>query len=105
MPDYELVCVARPTIVDGLVLDWYADPGASGEIVSASRNGVMVWTLLHEVPAAVLAAANEAFEILRDGGPRELAAAMVTYRRRHRRGEIGLLERIPDDERPGATGR
>lgn len=79
-----LVCVAFPTIMDGLVLRWYRSVDAyelGGEAVaSASRSGVMVSGYLHEVPAEVLAKAEEAFEILRDNGPRELAATMATHR-------------------------
>lgn len=77
------VCVAFPTIMDGLVLRWYASVDAyvaGGELASASRNGVLVPIYLHEVPREVLAKAEEAYEILRDGGPRELAAAMATHR-------------------------
>jgi hypothetical protein len=82
----EIVCVAFPTIHDGLVLRWYRSVDAyelDGEpLCSASRNGVMITGYLHKVPAEVLAKAEEAYEILRDNGPRELAAAMATHLRK-----------------------
>lgn len=78
------VCIAYPTIMDGLVLRWYRSVDAyelNGEaFCSASRAGVLIPGYLHQVPAEVLAKAEEAYEILRDGGPRELAAAMATHR-------------------------
>lgn len=79
------ICLAFPTVMDGLVLRWYRDETAAqigDEILSASRNGVLVKGHLHTVPAEALAKANEAFEILRDNGPRQLAAQMATHRRK-----------------------
>jgi hypothetical protein len=85
--DQEMICTVTPTIMDGTVVRWFfagdpmADNPAVQPAVSASRNGVMIGIFLHQVPPAVLAQANEAFEILRDGGPRELVQAMATHRR------------------------
>lgn len=76
------VCVAFPTIMDGLVLRWYASPDAyvnGAEMVSASRNGVRVLTFLHEVPADVLTQAQEAHTLIARGRGDE-AQAMATHR-------------------------
>lgn len=79
----DLVCTVTPTIQDGTVVRWYRSLRAAedrAEVVSASRNGVLVRGFLHEVPAEALAKANEAFEILRRNGPRELVQDMATHR-------------------------
>lgn len=80
----DIVCTVTPTIMDGTVVRWYrsvSDAENRNEMLSASRNGVLVRGYLHEVPAEALARANEAFEILRDKGPRELVQGMATHRR------------------------
>lgn len=97
-----MICIAFPTVMDGLVLRWYRTVDAyelgGDEALSASRNGVLVRCHLHEVPADMMAKAQEAYEILRDKGPRELAAAMATHRPK-RFGSRALvpIEREPAD--------
>ena len=78
----DLICVAFPTIMDGLVLRWYRDHTAyenGSETLSASRNGVMVRCYLHDVPTDVLGAATAAYDLLAAGN-RELPAEMATHR-------------------------
>lgn len=101
MSDSPIIVTVTPTIMDGAVVRWYASVNAAecgDPIASASRAGVLVTGYLHEVPAAVMAQANEAFEILRDrdgrrGAP-ELVYPMATHRKR---GLFGPLERIESD--------
>lgn len=84
-PSTTMVCTVAPTVLSGTVVRWYFPGDMAGRpevepAVSASRNGVRIGTFLHEVPADIMALANEAFEILRDNGPRELVQAMATHR-------------------------
>lgn len=93
----EMICTVTPTIMSGTVVRWYypgtmsAEPGTKAP-VSASRDGVLIGIFLHEVPDEVLAKANEAYEILRDDGPRELVQGMATHRRKGLFGELVPVE-------------
>jgi hypothetical protein len=81
----DLVVTVTPTIMDGTVVRWYRSLAAAeqrAEMLSASGNGVLVRGFLHEVPPEALAQANEAFEILRGNGPRQLVQDMATHRRK-----------------------
>ena len=76
------VCVAFPTIMDGLVLRWYrnlAGYDANVELASASRDHVSVHGQIGDLPPGVLDAANRALELLR-ADHRGQAAAMATHR-------------------------
>lgn len=72
----DLICVPFPTIMDGLVLRWYADHTGfadRAELASASRNKVSVYVPVDELPPGVLDAANEAYALLADGERRDEA--------------------------------
>lgn len=79
----EPICVAYPTIMDGLVLRWWADLDAyvdtdgDRELVSASRNRVSVYAA--GVPQEILDAAERAYELLA-ADRRDEARAMATHR-------------------------
>ena len=67
MSDEKLVVVITPTFMDGPVVRWYRSEAAArhgGEIMSASRNGVLVSGYLHEVPADAIADAQQAYRSL-----------------------------------------
>lgn len=78
-----MICVAFPTIMDGLVLRWwasldtYCDLDADRELVSASRNKVSVYA--SDVPDEIMEAADRAHELLAAGRDDE-ARAMATHR-------------------------
>jgi hypothetical protein len=67
------VVVATPTMMDGLVLRWYRDVGtaerSARELVSASGNGVLLNgdAYLHDIPAAWIADAQRAHEMIEHG--------------------------------------
>lgn len=60
-----MIVTVTPTIMDGQVVRWYRDSLALDDIlsaepvVSASRNGVLIGGYLHQVPADVLALAQD----------------------------------------------
>lgn len=61
------IVTVTPTIQDGAVVRWYASESAveyGREKLSASRNGVIVYGYLHEVPQPWLDAARTAYEQL-----------------------------------------
>lgn len=79
------VVVATPTIMDGLVLRWYrnaevAKYGSDSALLSAARSGVMVngGSYLHDIPAAWLADAQRACEMLQHG-QRDRARELATH--------------------------
>ena len=84
------IVTVTPTVMDGLVVRWYADLDAAQnchEMASASRNGVRIASRmggnLYQTPAAVLDQAIRANEILRRRGePDDEVRAMATHRRR-----------------------
>lgn len=97
---HDPIVTVTPTIQDGIVVRWYDNPNAAvygHELVSASRNGVLVHAYLNEVPADILDRAREAYEILRDGKPPETVYAMATHRSRLLSGD---LEPIVREEAP-----
>lgn len=90
------VVTVTPTILDGTVVRWYLTAAAADrghEAVSASRNGIIVKAYLNEVPPEVIAQAEEAYEILRDNGPRELVQDMATHRRKLGRDGLEPIQR------------
>lgn len=66
-----MIVTVTPTVMDGTVVRWYHDADRLDDLdairpmLSASRNGVMVGTYLHQVPTVLLAAAQDAYETLR----------------------------------------
>lgn len=87
------VVVIFPTIQDGTVVRWYRDEDACLDrawMVSASRNGVLTRTFLHQIPAGVLDAAEAAFYALRANQRADLRH-IATHQRR---GLFAPLERI-----------
>jgi hypothetical protein len=91
-----MIVTATPTIMDGLVIRWYASERAEdrgSEVMSASRNGVRVYSFLHEVPAAHMANAVRAYEYLRADRPgcEDFARSLATHRRS---GMFGPLEPV-----------
>lgn len=88
MADAPVVTVTQ-TIMDGTVVRWYESEATfeyGREMVSASRNGVMVPRYLNAVPDDVLAAARDAWRALskgRDVG--HLATHRITFASRELR--------------------
>lgn len=78
------VVTATHTIMDGLVLRWYASLAAAEyggrECLSASRNGVMIHgnVYLHDLPDEWVEAARRAHELLRAGKDAE-ARKLATH--------------------------
>lgn len=85
-----MVVTVTPTIMDGTVVRWYRsiEPAmadatlavARGELLSASRDGVLVRCYLHEVPDDVLRAAREAYQQLKRDRNADLRH-LATHRR------------------------
>lgn len=79
-----MIVTVTPTIQDGTVVRWYLNESAAElrrEVVSASRNGVLVNGYLHEIPAEVMADAQAAYEALRHDRRAEVAH-LATHRHR-----------------------
>jgi hypothetical protein len=79
-----MICTVSPTVADGYVVRWWrsvehAEYGYP-PVVSASRRGVMVDGLLHEVPDAVMHQARTAWLLL-DRGESDHVRAMATHSR------------------------
>ena len=81
----QAVVIVTPTIMDGTVVRWYRDADAvayGAELLSASRNGVMVLSHLHQIPPAWIDAASRAYQELKAG---RSVAGLATHRlKRHR---------------------
>ena len=93
------VVVATPTIMDGLVLRWYRNTNLAryfdAALVSVSRSGVMLNgnSYLHDIPAAWIADANRAWEMLQHG-QRDRAREFVTHEHgKAFSGEIAEIQR------------
>jgi hypothetical protein len=87
-----MIVIITPTIMDGTVVRWYrpvevtgidAEPTfiAGEELVSASRNGVMVRGYLDQIGDQVLADARQACKALRADRDADLSH-LATHRRR-----------------------
>ncbi len=86
LPPATTVVVEYPTVMDGVVFRWFrsvedAEDSVRNEVMSASRNGVMVpaRTYLGDVPVAWVAAAADACRRLRRSGGAE-PPGLVTHR-------------------------
>lgn len=93
------IATVTPTIQDGTVVRWYRDMASAqsrAELVSASRNGVLIHGYLHEVPSGVLLLAKGAHEVLRAH-----PAADLSHLATHRRRIGGRLDPITTDTRHG----
>lgn len=95
----EYVVIVTATIEDGSVARWYIHEAAAEngyELMSASRNGVLVHTYLHNIPEPLLAAATQAWKTLRadrNANIRHLA----THRHKYLLGrEVEPVPRKPD---------
>ncbi|MGX4657087.1 hypothetical protein ACWCHM_26060 [Micromonospora sp. SCSIO 07396] len=90
-----MIVTVTPTLMDGTVVRWHwgesdaNNPGIE-PIVSASRNGVRVGVYLHQVPADVMAAAQQAYDALSRDHHADLKH-LATHRRR---GLFGPLEPV-----------
>lgn len=74
-----MIVTVNATVMDGTVVRWYRDADDHNEIVSASRNGVLVYCLLHEAEE-ILPAARAAYEMLRADRDADLSH-LATHRR------------------------
>ncbi|MFG1659055.1 hypothetical protein ACGFIY_21235 [Micromonospora chersina] len=89
-----MIVTVTPTIMDGTVVRWYSSEDAveyGREMCSASRNGVRVNGYLTDVPADVLAAAQQAYEALRRDDRTDVGH-LATHRQR---GLFGPYEPVP----------
>jgi len=102
--------VARQTIMDGLVLDWYRSDRsyeAGHWALSASREGVLVGrdTFLHQIPQEQTALADSVYRLLatRTDQNREQARRVATHCDDGSRGLLhGRL--VPIEQTPAVTG-
>lgn len=81
-----MIVIATQTIMDGLVVRWYPSERAAengSESMSVSREGIRVYTHLHEVPDDAMASAKWAHEQLAAGRVREEVRALATHRHRY----------------------
>ncbi len=82
MSDTDLIVIAYPTVMDGLVLRWYRTLAAVDnhrEFMSVSRNGCEIYCSASDVPPSAAAVAANALELLR-WGKVEDARALATHR-------------------------
>ena len=89
------VVIVTPTILDGTVVRWYEDVEAvkyGGEVLSASRNGVMVFGYLTRIPAAWITDATGAWEKLAADRDADVSG-LATHRTRFGRGEVEPIDR------------
>lgn len=90
------VVIVTPTIIDGTVVHWYRTVEAveyrNSEVLSASRNGVLVGsgTYLHTIPKPWLEAAEQAHEDLKAGRDMSRLATHITQF--GRRGDVEPIE-------------
>jgi hypothetical protein len=79
----DMVITATPTVQDGYVVRWYRNLGTAtrgSELVSASRNAVMILVPLHHVPVDLVAMATETRWLLRRDDV-EAVKRLATHRR------------------------
>jgi hypothetical protein len=79
------VITVTPTIMSGTVVRWYSGLAAAEngrEVLSASRDGVMVLDYLTDVPAAWVDAALQAFQAMR-ADRRVNLMHLATHRHKH----------------------
>ena len=89
------VVVVDHTVMDGQVVRWYRteQQAANGrEVMSASRNGVLVNGFMHEIPAALRGIADDLYRALAKGFDARHAA---THERQLRGGTLRKIERTP----------
>lgn len=87
-----MISAIYPTIMDGTVVRWFADPEGETQLASASRNAVVYATGL-EVPADVKDAAQAAHREL----ARNRNADVRHYATHRKQGLFGPLEPIRRD--------
>lgn len=91
-----MIVIGTHTVGDGLVVRWYPEREngrAEREVMSASRNGVLVNTYLHLIPDEHVLAACAAFESLRRDRDADLSGLMTHRRKRFMSDEIEPIEK------------
>lgn len=97
----EYVVVVDMHVEDGTSVCWYIHEAAAEngyELMSATRQGVMVRTFLHNIPAGLMATATAAHEALK-ADPYANVRHLATHRRKYlNSSEVELIPK-PEEER------
>jgi hypothetical protein len=91
-----VIVIGTHTVGDGLVIRWYPDRenGRAGrEVMSASRNGVLISTYLHLIPDEHVLAASAAYESLQRDRDADLSGLMTHRFKRFMSDEIEPIEK------------
>ena len=88
------VITVTPTVMDGTVVRWYVNTAAAEtgvEVMSASREGVLINVHLHKIPDEWLLTATQVYERLRTDRSADFAH-LATHRKTRMFGPVELID-------------